>query len=214
MEQSKALSQILKASKHYSFHNILTGDQKWFFLYYSNNGAWLDFDEKPPQMIDDHISHEKVIVTIVWGVYGFFIVDFLPKDESYNSEYFIANILEPLSNQRQDIWKYSKRRKMWLHLDNAKVHNSKLTSEKYDILGFKRALHPAYLPDIVPSDFYLFGFLEEKLKGNKFNDINELFEAIHKILDSISIETRKAVFQNWIERCDWIAIHNGEYFTK
>lgn len=74
---------------------------------YSNNGAWLDFDEKPPQMVDDHISHEKVMVTIVWGVYGFFIVDFLTKGESYKSEYFIANILEPLSNQRQDIWKES-----------------------------------------------------------------------------------------------------------
>ena len=28
MEQSKELSQILKASKHYGFRNILTGDQK------------------------------------------------------------------------------------------------------------------------------------------------------------------------------------------
>ena len=72
-----------------------------------------------------------------------------------------------ISNQRQGIWKESTRRKMWLHLDNAKVHNSKLTSGKYDILGFKRAPHPAYSPDIAPSDFYLFGFLEEKLKEKK-----------------------------------------------
>lgn len=107
-----------------------------------------------------------------------------------------------LSNQRQDIWKESTRRKIWVHLDNARVHNSKLTSEKYDILVFKRTPHPAYSLDIAPSDFYLFGFLEEKFKGKKFNDINELFEAIQEILDSISIETRKAVFQNWIERRD------------
>ena len=61
------------------------------------------------------------------------------------------------------------RRKMWLHLDNAKVHNSKLTSRKYDILGFKRASHPAYSQDIAPGDFYLFGFLEEKLKEKKYS---------------------------------------------
>lgn len=101
MEQSKELSQILKASKYYGFRNILTGDQKWFTLSYSNNGAWLDFDEKPPQMIDDQIFHEKVIVTIVWGVSGFFTVDFLTKGESYKSEYFIFifSCIFPIKNK-------------------------------------------------------------------------------------------------------------------
>lgn len=214
VEQSKALAEILIASKHESFRNVITGDQKWFNFYNGSSGAWLDIDQKPPQMVDDHISSKKVMVTIIWGVYGFFIVNFLPEGESYDSEYFISNILEPLSNERQNIWAGSKRKKIWLHLDNSKVHNSILTSQKYNVLGFKRTPQPPYSPDIAPSDFYLFGFLEEKLKGRVFEDMDELFEAIVEILNSISKETLKKVFNHWIERCQWVAHHNGEYFTK
>ena len=127
-------------------------------------------------MIDDEISMTKVMVTIILGVNGFFIVDFLPFDQSYNSEYFITNILEPLSEKRPNIWPSSKTKKIWLHLDNSKVHNSKLTFSKYEILGFKRTPQPAYSLDVAPSDFYLFGYLEEKLKGHSYNDTDELFE--------------------------------------
>ena len=59
-------------------------------------------------MIDDEISMTKVMVTIIWGVNGFFIVDFLPFDQSHNSEYFIAIILKPLSEKRPNIWPGSK----------------------------------------------------------------------------------------------------------
>ena len=107
-----------------------------------------------------------------------------------------------------------KEKKIWLHLDNSKVHNSILTSQKYNVLGFKRTPQPPYSPDIAPSDFYLFGFLEEKLKGRVFEDMDELFEAIVEILNSISKERLKKVFYHWIERCQWVAHHNGEYFTK
>ena len=55
-------------------------------------------------------------------------------------------------------------RKIWLHLDNCKVHNSKKTSEAIEQFGFKRAPHPPYSPDIAPSDFFLFGYTKTKLK--------------------------------------------------
>lgn len=86
--------------------------------------------------------------------------------------------------------------------------------QKYDELGFKRAPHPAYSPDVAPSDFYLFGYLEEKLKGKQFNEIDELEEALHEIFGTISYDQRKAVFESWIKRCDWVAANNGEYYHK
>lgn len=214
IETLKELLKILNLSKHESFKNLVTGDQKWFTLYYANDGAWIESDQNPPQMIDDQISIKKVMVTIIWGVYGFYIVDFLPPNTSYDSTYFVNNILIPLSEKREQIWSGSKKKKMWIHLDNSRIHNSKLTSSNYDSLGFKRPPHPAYSPDVAPSDFYLFGFLEEKLKGRKFKDPDELFESIIEILDSISMETLKSVFNHWIERCNWVINNGGEYFIK
>lgn len=214
VDKTKALSKLLKSCKHNSFRGIITGDQKWFTLYYGNDGAWLEMDEDPPEMNGDQISIKKVMVTIIWGVYGFYIVDFMPDGESYNSSYFITNILEPLAKKKAEIWHESSKRKLTLHLDNSKVHNSKWSTLEYTKKGFKRAPHPAYSPDVAPSDFFLFGFLEEKLKGKSFADVDEFEEALLEILGSISIEIKKKVFNHWIERCDWIIKHDGAYFHK
>ena len=132
----------------------------------------------------------------------------------YNSSYFIDNILIPLSEKKAHIWNGSSKKKIWLHLDNSIVHNSKTVMPKYDHLGFKRPPHPAYSPDVTLSDFYLFGYLEEKLKGKLFTDMDDLQEALNEILCSISHQQRKAVFEHWIARCKWVVEHNSDYFHK
>ena len=111
------------------------------------------------------------------------------------------------------IWGESDVKKIWLHLDNSRVHNSKVTlaiTEKY---GFKRAPHPAYSPDMSPSDFFLFGYIKEKLKGCSLKSLDDLKEKIYEILSKISREFRKSVFENWIHRCKIVIAQNGEYIT-
>lgn len=123
-------------------------------------------------MIDDHITIKKVMVTIIWGIYGFYVVDFKPPSISYDLAYFVNNILIPLS--KKNLVRFEEKKK-YIHLDNSRIHNSKLTCSNYDPLGFKRPPHPDFSPDVTPSDFYLFGFLEEKLKGHKFKDPDEFW---------------------------------------
>ena len=94
------------------------------------------------------------------------------------------------------------------------MHNFKWSTLEYTKKGFKRAPHSVNRPDVAPSDFFLFGFLEEKLKGKSFADVEELKETLLEILGSISIETREKVFNHWIERCNWIIDHDGAYFHK
>lgn len=214
VSELKSLHSILQSSKHESFRNIITGDQSWLTLYYSNNGAWLDSDDDPPEMIKNTIDTQKFMMTIIWGVHGFFIVDFLPQGESYDSPYFIANILQPLFEKKQEIWSSSNKKSIWLHLDNSHVHNSKLCHQKYIEFGFRRAPHPPYSPDVAPSDFYLFGFIKEKLKGRKFTSLDELKEAVLEILGTITQAKRKEVFQEWINRCEWIIQQSGAYYHK
>ena len=47
---------------------------------------------------------KKVMVTIIWGVNGIYIVDFLPDGESYNSEYFVEHISNELHEKKAKIW--------------------------------------------------------------------------------------------------------------
>ena len=37
-------------------------------------------------------------------------------------------------------------------------------------LGWEVMLHPPYSPDLAPSDYYLFRFLQNSLSGKTFND--------------------------------------------
>lgn len=77
-----------------------------------------------------------------------------------------------------------------------------------------RPPHLAYLPDMAPSDFYLFGYLEEKLEGTLFTDMDDLQEALNEILSLITHQQRKTVFEHWIVRCNWIVEQNRDYFHK
>jgi histone-lysine N-methyltransferase SETMAR len=49
------------------------------------------------------------------------------------------------------------------------------------IMKFEVLPHPPYSPDLVPSDFHLFGPLKESLRGCKFN-LDDVQLAVHEWL--------------------------------
>ena len=214
MEKSFELFQVLKKSKHNSYRNIITGDQSWFIYSYPPDGAWVLQGDEAPFFSDDHICIEKMMITVIWGVWGTYIVDELPEREHLNSKYFVEHILWPLKEQKDQIWPRRGKHKIWLHLDNCRVHNSKFTQNAIEKSGFKRPPHPAYSPDIAPSDFFLFGYVKGKLTGRTFKKRSELYGAIFSIIQNIPIEMKKAVFDQWAQRCEWVSCHEGLYFQK
>ena len=58
------------------------------------------------------IQMKKVIVTIIWGVNGFYIGDFLQENELNNSSYFYEHILGRLYEMKGDIWSESDTKKI------------------------------------------------------------------------------------------------------
>ena len=45
-------------------------------------------------------------------------------------------------------------------------------------MGFEQLAHPAYSPDLAPSDFHLFRALKTDLRGRRFGDDKELKSAV------------------------------------
>jgi hypothetical protein len=60
--------------------------------------------------------------------------------------------------------------------------------------------HPADSPDLVPNDFFIFGYLKEKLADFDCRSREDLKSAITSIFNEIDKETLVAVFVLWIER--------------
>jgi histone-lysine N-methyltransferase SETMAR len=58
--------------------------------------------------------------------------------------------------------------------DNARPHTNLRTGEAVATMGYTVLSHPPYSPDLVPSDFHIFGFLKYALLGRRFAGGDEL----------------------------------------
>ena len=86
----------------------MTGDSSWFEFSYGNDGTWLLPEEIEPEMDGSKLGVRKIMVIIIWGIKEFYVIDFLPEGESFNTPYYIENILNPLANQKVSIWPSSR----------------------------------------------------------------------------------------------------------
>ena len=75
-------------------------------------------------------------------------------------------------------------------------------------MGIKALPHPPYSPDFAPNDFLLF----TKLRGCRYETIEEMKEAVTKVIDTLTQEDFHGAFQKLFERYNkWIAA-GEDYF--
>ena len=82
------------------------------------------------------------------------------------------------------------------HQGNAPVHNSILVTDYLTKMGIKTDPQPPYSPNLAPCDFCLFS----KLTGCRYETIEEMKEAVTKIIDMLTQEDFLGVLQELLER--------------
>ena len=75
-------------------------------------------------------------------------------------------------------------------------------------MGIKTVPQPPYNPDLGPCDFWLF----PKLKGCRYETIEEMKEAMTKIIDTLRLEDFHGTFQKLLERYNKCIAAGGDYF--
>ena len=78
--------------------------------------------------------------------------------------------------------------------------------------GIKTAPHPPYSPDLAPCDFWMFPRLKEKLRGRRFEDVEEMKEAVTEALDTFPLEDYQRAFKKWLECYNKCIELGGSYF--
>ena len=68
--------------------------------------------------------------------------------------------------------------------------------------------HPLYSPDLVPCDFCLF----PKLRGCRYETIEEMKEAVTKAIDTLTQEDFHGAFQKLLEQYNKCIAAGGDYF--
>ena len=79
-------------------------------------------------------------------------------------------------------------------------------------MGIKTVPHPSYCPNLAPYDFCLFPKLKEKLRFCRYETIEEMKEAVTKVIDTLTQEDLHGVFQKFLERYSRYIESGGDYF--
>ena len=75
-------------------------------------------------------------------------------------------------------------------------------------MGIKTVPHRPYSPGLAPCDFWLF----PKLRGCRYETIEEMKEAVTKVIDSLAQEDYHRAFQKLLERYNNCIATGGDYF--
>ena len=75
-------------------------------------------------------------------------------------------------------------------------------------MGTKTVPQPLYSPDLTPCDFWLF----PKLRGCRYETIEEMKEAVTMVIDTLTQEDFHGAFQKLLERYNKCIVAGGDYF--
>ena len=75
-------------------------------------------------------------------------------------------------------------------------------------MDIKTVPHPPYSPDLAPCDFFLF----PKLRGCRYETIEEMKEAVTKVTDTLTQEDFDGAFQKLLEWYSKCIAAGGENF--
>ena len=67
-----------------------------------------------------------------------------------------------------------------LQQDNARVHTCKIAMDAVELNGYELIPHPAYSPDLAPSDYFLFPNLKKDIRGGHLRSNKEVEAAVEE----------------------------------
>lgn len=213
--------QLLRMHQHDDFLcRIVTVDECW--VYWDNigrgkkNRSWRGSGDEPTFATrQSNMTTRKHMITVFWDSKGVLLMNVLPANTSFNSDYY-CNLLDELKLAIQ-----AQRRRLidggfhnihFLH-DNARPHKSNQSTQKLHDLGFTILPHPPYSPDISPSDYYLFSPLKSALNGRNFENAAEIQTVIQDWINGKPREFFRKAFTDLPERWKKIIDNNGNYFV-
>jgi histone-lysine N-methyltransferase SETMAR len=125
------------------------------------------------------IGGKKSMIFVFFSLQAVLTFLFLRNGDTFNSDFLTnAVFLEIGTKIAEQRLQNALKKKVVLDMDSAPCHNSRQTTHEIEKLGRSRIQHPPYSPDISPCDFWLFGLLNETLKGNQYNDSKSISDAV------------------------------------
>ena len=151
----------------------MTVDETWVHYYEPENKAqsrqWVGPGSPRPKKFRTQPSAGKVMATVFWDAHGIIMRDFLAKKSTITGAYY-ANLLDQLRTAIREKRRCKLSKGIQLQQDNASVRTCKIAMNAVERNGYELIPHPAYSPDLAPSDYFLFPNLKKDIRGRHFRD--------------------------------------------
>ena len=164
----------------------MTGDEKW--VYYDNpqnKKQWLSPGQTSIQTPKRDIHGKKLMLCVWWDMKGILYYELLEPKQRVNSTIYsdqLRRLREKIEEKRP--WNGHGARPIILLHDNALPHVAMETKETILELGWEVLAHPAYSPDLAPTDYHLFRSLEHSLRETSFENNQKLQNHLDLSFDS------------------------------
>jgi histone-lysine N-methyltransferase SETMAR len=152
--------------------------------------------------------------TIFFSGHKLAFLDSLPKGPNMDSYHFCNVVLEGVKAGAFAGTRKATLKDFHVHLDNCKIHNSKLTKRKLDEIRLTRWGNPPYSPDIAFSDFWFFGWSKRGMKGQAFSSSEAVKTFVLEMWGRMDSGPLFSLFNEWMMRLEYVIESGGEYYTK
>ena len=196
------------------FKRIVTCDEKWvYFRNISNGTQWIDCGSTALPVVRRERFEKKVLLCVWWNFEGIVYFELVPDGRTINTELYSAQLERMHSVMRQKYPSLVNRKRVILQQDNAKPHTSVGTQEKINELELELLPHPAYSPDLAPSDYYLFRSMAHFLRGRCFENESDVEAGCREFFASKATGWYQRGISLLAERWTKTIEHDGLYFA-
>jgi len=138
---------------------LVTMNETWLYHYdmetKQQSMVWRHSSSHRPKKFQVQESTGKVLALVFWDQDGILLIDYLPKGQTINAEYYLSLLVQLYNIQKEKCSGKVTKGVLFLH-NNAQAHLALATQKKLAYLGFQSLDHPPYSPDLAPSDYHLF----------------------------------------------------------
>ena len=196
------------------FKRIVTCDEKWIhFNNFNQQTQWLDPDQPALPVPRRGRFDKKVMLCVWWNFSGIIHFELVPDGRTINAELYSTQLERVHTVLCERFPELVNRKRVLFQQDNAKPHTAARTQQKIEELEWELLPHPAYSPDVAPSDYHLFRSMEHFLRGRRFSKIEDVETGCREFFASKEPSWYQRGIELLVKR--WIKVieHNGEYFV-
>lgn len=186
LEVSKVNLQILKRDPDQFCRRVLTMDETWVHHFdpetKRQSMSWKRPSSPPVKKFRVARTAGKVMASVFWDSEGIVFIDYMPKGQTITGHYY-ANLIPKVREAIKEKRRGKLASGVLFLQDNAPAHRSEVALNAIHSAGFEILEHPAYSPDLAPSDFHLFPKLKEHIRGTKFDDDDAVMAAVEEFFE-------------------------------